>query len=368
MVQPTAGAARVVWETSSSAPSWISVDSKTYDGGWAVHHEVPITGLPPDGEHRIYVQSAEANALPATCSSTMVDNLQIRRGPQSTIASDPIDQIIQRRNLCAQLAAAIGSSPSVLRSAGSKGTVRLVVIGDTLVDTNASGKVFAAAKLEAPDLIVHTGDLVSEADEPNWQALFDHAQPLLSHAPIAPVFGEHDLSFGSDRFGQLFSVRQQAYLGHAYSVDEGPVHVAVLDSGVDLKASVAWLEQNLSDAETAGARHLFVALHWGPWSAGPQGGNGTAQEAIVPVARRHHVDAILSGHDNIYEHGVVDGLHYFVTGGGGNTSDPTRPIASTLKTASAVHYLVIDVTGATTHVLAKEVTGKVLDDVTLQNQ
>jgi hypothetical protein len=143
------------------------------------------------------------------------------------------------------------------------------------------------------------------------------------------------------------------------------VHLAFIDTTSPLAAQASWLEADLAAAEAAGAGHAFVVLHWGPYSGGPTGGNAGALATIVPVVRRHRVDAILSGHDRIYEHGVANGLHYFVTGGSGNAVDVAYPTKTTLTQLVERHYLVIEVAGAATTIRAKSMTGAILDEVAL---
>jgi hypothetical protein len=54
------------------------------------------------------------------------------------------------------------------------------------------------------------------------------------------------------------------------------------------------------------------------------------------------VRIVLSGHEHNFQHSRADGIHYFVTGGGGKIRPgaPTRfAEAHTVKWASAVHFL-----------------------------
>jgi 3',5'-cyclic AMP phosphodiesterase CpdA len=366
-VRPSGGAARVVWETSKSAPSWMEVDEKQYSGGWSVHHEVPLTGLALQTVHPVYVENAEANALPPSCAASVVSTASTHAPvfKPLAIADNAWWNYIERRNLCQQLADAVRSPPSLLRPAGPA-AARLVIVGETRANDELDASILTAAVGETPDLIVHTGDLVDEAVEGDWQALFDRAQPLLAVAPIAPAPGERDAALGVDRFGQLFAVTTTGIAGHVYSVDEGPAHVAVLDSTGDMPAAAAWLDADLTSATANGATQLFVVMHRGPWSAGPLGGSDEAAAFVAPVATRHGVRAIIGGHDAIYEHGIVGAQHYFVTGGAGAHSDTPTPLPSTVTTSSAAHYLVVDVTPASVRVQAKDAGGNVLDDVTLK--
>jgi acid phosphatase type 7 len=124
-----------------------------------------------------------------------------------------------------------------------------------------------------------------------------------------------------------------------------------------------WLESDLSAAQAGGAHHLFVVLHWGPWSAGSRG--AAALAVIVPVAARHGVEAIVSGHENIYEHGVANGQHYFITGGAGATISRAVAKPTTVTSRGVPHYLLLEVDGDVATMRAKDVNGVVFDEVAL---
>lgn len=89
-----------------------------------------------------------------------------------------------------------------------------------------------------------------------------------------------------------------------------------------------WLARELAAAESAG-RIIFVQFHHAPYSSGPHGrppGSGRGADphsgqplrSLAPLLRRHGVRAVFSGHDEMYEHSVVDGVHYYDVGIGGD--------------------------------------------------
>jgi hypothetical protein len=363
-VRPSAASTRIAWESQRSAPSWALVDGQQYDGGWAVHHEVVVAGLSAGRLYSTYVETAQASALPPECRLRNLSGGARVISPLDD-ASDEFQRYVQRRDLCNRVAQAIHSDPLDLRAPVAGGRVRLAVVGDTRADTTLASAIIDAVAAEAPDLVIHTGDVVDSAFEDHWQAFFDGAKPMLARAPIAPAPGERDLGqLGVDRFAQLFAVDGTRPAGRAYAVDAGAVHVALLDSTANLADQAGWLDADLSAAEALGARHLFVVMHLGPWSGGPSGGNADAL-VIATVARRHRVDAVVSGHDAIYEHGIAGGLHYFVSGGGGARVDGVAITATTVVARGVPHYLVIDVEGGGATVRAKDVAAGVFDEVAL---
>lgn len=144
------------------------------------------------------------------------------------------------------------------------------------------------------------------------------------------------------------------HVGRYHRVDFGPVTLLTLDStnggseGTDTDTNhlldrgramhipdygegseqYAWLERELADAERRQAI-TFVQMHHPPFSAGPHGRppgkgpdddvhSGQPMRLLAPLLRKHGVRAVFSGHDGMYEHSIVDGVHYYDVGIGGD--------------------------------------------------
>ena len=144
------------------------------------------------------------------------------------------------------------------------------------------------------------------------------------------------------------------HVGRYHRVDFGPVTLLTLDTtngatdkGPDdtnheLDARTAahvpdfgpgseqfrWLERELADARTRGAI-TFVQCHHAPYSSGrhgqpPGSGKGFDEHSgqplrgLVPLLKEHGVRAVFSGHDDLYEHSIADGVHFYVVGNGGD--------------------------------------------------
>ena len=367
-LRPSPASTRIAWESDRSAPSWLVVDGKQYDGGWAMHHEVEVDGLVPGRLYTFYVATAQSSALPAGCQGVLSEPMTKKLIDEPNLNDDQFLKYLQRRDACNRLAIAVHSEPRVLRATAPGASVKVAFLGDTraqatgLADALPTG-VIDAVTAETPDLVVHTGDVVSTGADSEWQTFFDASATLLTNSPLAPVPGERDLTPWGDRFGQLFG--SSTSTGRDYSIDLGAVHIAFLDSTTMLDAQAAWLDSDLTAAETNGAAHEIVVLHWGPWTAGARGTSALSE--IVPVAMRHGVAAIVSGHENIYEHGLADGQHYFITGGGGSAATQAHPVAkpTTVTSRALPHYLILEVDGDSVTMSAKDGSGVVFDQVTL---
>jgi hypothetical protein len=145
------------------------------------------------------------------------------------------------------------------------------------------------------------------------------------------------------------------HVGRYHRIDFGPVTLLTLDStnggsdGTDSDTNHlldrgkaihipdyaegseqhAWLERELGEAQRRGAI-IFVQFHHAPFSAGPHGrapGKGPGQDehsgqplrSLAPLLRKFGVRAVFSGHDGMYEHSIVDGVHYYDVGIGGDS-------------------------------------------------
>jgi acid phosphatase type 7 len=75
------------------------------------------------------------------------------------------------------------------------------------------------------------------------------------------------------------------------------------------------------------------------------------------------VTAGFFGHDHNYQHYLKDGVHYFITGGGGAPlyDVDTPPEGITKKVESTENFLIVDVDGNKAHVEAKKPSGETLE-------
>ena len=58
-------------------------------------------------------------------------------------------------------------------------------------------------------------------------------------------------------------------------------------------------------------------MHHPPFSISLHGGQRDLRERWTPLFERYGVTAVFSGHDHCYERAERNGVHYFVSGGGG---------------------------------------------------
>lgn len=96
-------------------------------------------------------------------------------------------------------------------------------------------------------------------------------------------------------------------------------------------AQYAWLEKQLADAREK-SNFIFVQFHHSPYSVGPHGfkpgsnGQNNGEDAqsgqplrtLTSLFKEYGVDAVFNGHDEMYEHSVVDGVNFFDVGIGGD--------------------------------------------------
>jgi hypothetical protein len=351
---------RIAWESDRAAPSWLVVDGQQYDGGWSLHHEVEVDGLVAGRVYSFYVATAESNALPPECVG-LLSASSSRKIVEPMLDDDEFWKYLQRRDACNRLAQAIHSAPRALRATALDAPVRVAIIGDTRADASLPTGVLAAVAGETPDLVVHTGDVTASGADVEWQQFFDASSAMLAGAPLAPTPGERDLVPWGDRFSQLFGGAGTA--GRDYSIDLGALHLSFLDSTARLDDQAAWLEADLSAADARGAAYEIVVLHWGPWTAGSRG--VAALSTFVPIAQRHGVQAFVSGHEDIYEHGLAGGQHYFVTGGAGADLGKIVAKPTTVTSRALPHYLLLEVGPAGAVMRAKDASGVVFDEVAL---
>lgn len=255
-----------------------------------------------------------------------------------------------------------------------------------------------------PMFIGVAGDLVETGGEQrDWDEFWRHNAgdfgAIASSVPIFAAVGNHEHHHGPSfpgfyaADGAAWSIAKfltyfeapangTAHASRYYSYDVGPIkyitldvtdglphasdrdtnwHLAADGETVDFNPGSpqhAWLERELADGQKRFA-FTFVQFHHAPYSVGPHGlapGNGANgdTQSGVPVRglarlfKRYGVAAVFAGHDEMYEHSVVDGVHFYDIGIGGDglRGPATGPGGSTGRASTNPHQVFLAHTDA----------------------
>lgn len=237
-----------------------------------------------------------------------------------------------------------------------------------------------------PDLISIVGDLVETGGEQrDWEEFWKHNAGeygrIASRIPLVAALGNHEnyagagggytaqgANFATAKYLTYFEfpnngATRREHVGRYYRLDYGPVSLICLDSSdggppqterdtnFNLVGShapdfnpgseqAAWLERELVSARQR-SRFVFVQFHHTMFGSGPHsvplghpnfsGQSGRALRVLLPLLMRHGVDAVFSGHDELWERSEARGeqvlpngdrrlhtIHFYDVGTGGD--------------------------------------------------
>ncbi|MBN8247188.1 MAG: metallophosphoesterase, partial [Verrucomicrobia bacterium] len=221
--------------------------------------------------------------------------------------------------------AAVVSPTATFRTLPASGDLDFAVLGDSGAGTAGQFGVARRMAESAPDLVLHLGDIVY----PDFSAgrtdtrLLSVYRPILSTTPFYFAWGNHDLYGGTAAYlaalrpptnsTSLEDHRAEGTLPEFYySFDAGDAHFAVLywpySSQYAMRPEcpqLRWLEQDLARSDKP---WKFLTLHHPVNTSGGHrfddyNRNGILDrmevaDRLLPVARRHGVQMIFSGHDH----------------------------------------------------------------------
>lgn len=208
-------------------------------------------------------------------------------------------------------------------------SAKFAVIGDYGMNNSAEAEVAALIRGWTPDFIITTGD----NNYPSGSAdTIDANIGKYFHDYIYPYVGSYGSGADLNRFFPSLgnhdwnTTNAQPYLDYFtlpgneryYDFVWGPVHFFALDSdehepdGVNAgSVQAAWLKQGLAASTSP---WNIVYTHYPPYSSGSF--HGSIDWMRWPFAA-WGADALLAGHDHLYERLLVDGIPYFTDGAGG---------------------------------------------------
>jgi 3',5'-cyclic AMP phosphodiesterase CpdA len=226
-------------------------------------------------------------------------------------------------------------------------------------------------KYANPDFVIHTGDLVADGSDTSlWPIFFDIERELLRKIAFYPSLGNHE--HNASNYADYMDAPPY------YSFDWGSAHFAIIDSDIANFAKTEsgrqafwmeqtrWLENDMLNSQKADLR--FVFAHHPPMTAvKSRQGDNPHMTSLELLFQRYKVNAGFFGHDHNYQHYLKNGIHYFVTGGGGaplyDVSSP--PAGITQKVESTENFVVVKVDGKKVTVEAKKPNGEIIDTTTL---
>jgi predicted phosphodiesterase len=324
--QVTSDSIVIMWETDVAADSRVDFGGTFVEDGTPVTiHEVQLTGLAADTVYSYTVTSG------ATTS------------PISTF----------------------GTTPDVSRS------FRFVAYGDTRSQPAEHASVIAAIIDSAPEIVIHTGDLVTDGTNYSlWEAeFFSPAYDLMINTPLLAVLGNHENN--AAWFYDLFSLPDnEQWFAFTY----GNIRFIGLNTCVSYSpgsTQYASLVGELGSPEYANATWHVVYFHHPPYSAtSSHGDDANVKQYLVPLFEQNGVDIVFNGHSHAYERYFNNGIYYIVTGGGGaplaslvtDTQEPIRQYGQ-----SVYHHCTIDVDvpGQSLTVSARYNNGTAFDTITI---
>jgi hypothetical protein len=262
---------------------------------------------------------------------------------------------------------------------GTDAPLTFIVYGDTREYADSHRRVMERIRGEVPDFLLGTGDFVDEGSKDDqWQTFFEIEGPLLRDNVLYPAVGNHDRQGKgrtADNYRGWFAVPENSPDPERYyAFTYGASRFLVLDSNsysFALTDQTAWLEKELAAArDDRRVRHIFVVMHHPPYSISLHGGQRDLRERWTPLFEKYGVAAVFSGHDHVYERAEVDGLRYFVTGGGGAPLYPRKAHAAAIDVAAVKyfervnHFLRVHVVGDQIEVTAVRVDGSPIETTT----
>jgi hypothetical protein len=190
-----------------------------------------------------------------------------------------------------------------------------------------------------------------------WEGFFTAIAPLQAwrETPVALAPGNHDI-VGVRRNAQIFC----EYFNKLYfSFDYQGCHFVILNTetvGADARISgtqLKWLKQDLESARDS--KFTFVAMHRPLF---PVDGNigysldkhPKQRDALHALFVESGVDVVFCGHEHLYNYQKRDGIHYFITGGGG------AKLYAEPQNGGFHHYLLVSVEDRNFTVEVKRVT------------
>lgn len=261
---------------------------------------------------------------------------------------------------------------------------KFIAYGDTQMNFLRHTEIVEQIRKHDFDFILHCGDAVQRGLRSDWDTeFFEPLKQVLTSKPIYTAIGNHELN--SKYFYENFSYPNSEHENY-YSFSYGNAFFIFLDNPraaypnkeiyLDFKKGseqYKWLESELSSERAQSSQWRFVISHVPSYVGGRQDSFKDCKDNLVPLFEKYNVDISFSGHVHGYERGVVNGVNYIVTAGGGgriqNISDSSKKFQRISNTNFQLVYnfCVVEITNEKLKLIAYDNQGNKIDEFTLNH-
>jgi len=245
---------------------------------------------------------------------------------------------------------------------------KIVIYGDSRTGIETHKKILGLIQKRLPEAVFNVGDIVEDGDvDAQWSEFNTITKEMRSNTNFYPILGNHEKD--SPNFYNNFELPGNEQW---YSVNFNKIHFTIINSNKDLSVGseqYKWLENDLANVGKD-IQFKVVAFHHPPYSTGKHGSDKediALQKSVVPLFEKYKVAAVFSGHDHDYERSEVNGIIYFVVGGGGAPLYPQVGKSEFSKKYSLVyHYSVLERTKDELKVSVYDTDDKLIDETKLK--
>lgn len=189
--------------------------------------------------------------------------------------------------------------------------------------------IFKEIVNENPAFIIHLGDFVCfGSSNDDWNKFDKLAFDIKKkNIPILPVLGNHDYFLNDKKaLKNFFSRFPDLDEGLWYSRTINGVGLIFLNSNFDNltkelnQKQIAWYKKTLKDFQSdTTVKIIIISCHHAPYTNSTVvSDNEDVQEYFVkPMIEIPKAQLLFTGHCHSYEHFIMNGKHFIVTGGGG---------------------------------------------------
>jgi acid phosphatase type 7 len=183
--------------------------------------------------------------------------------------------------------------------------------------------------MEAPDVVLHGGDITYQTSPlDTWNGMMSALAPIMSVAPMHFILGNHELEDQDEvsvQYERLFGGQgDEGGTARYFAFTYGHVRFICLDTETGRLAEMdapqlAWLDAELARASADPAiRFPIVSFHRPTYTLSRHAPRDTTvRELLHSRFLAHGVPLVLAGHVHAQERFEVDGITYWIDGGGG---------------------------------------------------